>query len=688
MQNLDKMSTNYKVLFANFLDIEVLKFCHQIHLRSSTRRYLQRLDTTASIKLNLYEPRSSLILSSGSNGESDLDRLTACPWLVVIEKYQDWSCVMKLVKCLLVLLIINGGEGASLERKGDDGNTIVKDIDVDRTVKEVEEILKNDPSLPRLTKGEILSLIEEVKQQQTKQHQRGSKSLMVVLPYSGNSSSSLEDLFTKAPVTEMFHDTSDTITKHTTTTPKPIVSSFTSTSTTTGFSTTTETSPSTVTTKRPKRRRKPSSKKPQRTTTSTPPSPVYKPLDEEETTGEEPTTVGQWVPFEPVKPHKPPQHPHLPPIMQDTLGEIDPAVESEPVVYVTPPKKQIPKPTTNAPNLAEGAEGLSSDMKTLLSEFGLLKLNGGAKKTETTTKGPSAVPSVKISPTVDPTSYMRFKPLPESGPDMSEDMKSFLANFGLIPSKRRRNKALIEPSTRPPKLIRLDDVPAIHEEIFSPEMKQVLEDLGLMEADRKRRAKSLKQQHVFNPTSSVAATDAEKLAKINKLLKKIRELAEDKRSHSLSQEEIRELLVRELGEDVAAGGLLGAAQPDPLSLDELADVLESNKNEVKRQQPETTTQDAESTDATPQETTYEDTTSAEETTTTSTTEAATERTPSFDDLNESFGGPVTTTARPNGLYFLLDWNTFLNVGTEERKVELNFSPKVGNPSLFLPVNVP
>ena len=64
-------------------------------------------------------------------------------------------------------------------------------------------------------------------------------------------------------------------------------------------------------------------------------------------------------------------------------------------------------------------------------------------------------------------------------------------------------------------------------------------------------------------------------------------------------------------------------------------------------------------------------------------------------LEESFGGttrapdPVLPTKQRNGLYFLLDWNTFLEVGDEEsEKVNLRFEPKIGDRMRFLPVSVP
>ena len=65
-------------------------------------------------------------------------------------------------------------------------------------------------------------------------------------------------------------------------------------------------------------------------------------------------------------------------------------------------------------------------------------------------------------------------------------------------------------------------------------------------------------------------------------------------------------------------------------------------------------------------------------------------------LEESFGGgttqvpdPVLPTKRKSGLYFLVDWNTFLEVGDEDsEKINLRFEPKVGDRTRFLPVNIP
>lgn len=80
---------------------------------------------------------------------------------------------------------------------------------------------------------------------------------------------------------------------------------------------------------------------------------------------------------------------------------------------------------------------------------------------------------------------------------------------------------------------------------------------------------------------------------------------------------------------------------------------------------------------------------------TSTTPSGPTEGPNIDDLVDSFGGstaepdPVLPTPRKSGLYFLVDWNSFLEVGEDGKdKVNLRFAPKVGDKSRFIPVVVP
>ncbi|XP_050667024.1 uncharacterized protein LOC126966809 [Leptidea sinapis] len=69
---------------------------------------------------------------------------------------------------------------------------------------------------------------------------------------------------------------------------------------------------------------------------------------------------------------------------------------------------------------------------------------------------------------------------------------------------------------------------------------------------------------------------------------------------------------------------------------------------------------------------------------------------SIADLEDSFGGPLPEQPgdsmipppKKNGFYWMLDWNSFLEVGDGDSKVNIRFEPKLGDPQMFLPVNVP
>ncbi|CAB3255950.1 unnamed protein product [Arctia plantaginis] len=69
---------------------------------------------------------------------------------------------------------------------------------------------------------------------------------------------------------------------------------------------------------------------------------------------------------------------------------------------------------------------------------------------------------------------------------------------------------------------------------------------------------------------------------------------------------------------------------------------------------------------------------------------------SISDLEASFGGAVPPQPgdselpppKKNGFYWMLDWNSFLEVGDGDTKVNIRFEPKLGDPQMFLPVTVP
>ncbi|XP_013112250.2 calponin homology domain-containing protein DDB_G0272472 [Stomoxys calcitrans] len=84
---------------------------------------------------------------------------------------------------------------------------------LEETIHEVQQILNGDPSLPRLTRGEIEELYEKVtREEYHKSMEAGDKiradnmrALMLVLPYNtdNNTEENLQELFTRPPVTKV-----------------------------------------------------------------------------------------------------------------------------------------------------------------------------------------------------------------------------------------------------------------------------------------------------------------------------------------------------------------------------------------------------------------------------------------------------------------------------------------------------
>jgi len=437
------------------------------------------------------------------------------------------------------------------------------------------------------------------------------------------------------------------------------------------------------------------------------------------------------------------------PVMRDDVKEIlesiglFPNKESQDGVTETPSTTTTTTTTTTAtPDVASAAESLSSEMKDLLISFGLLPSANDIQQ------GSDSVSAGYVgSPVVDPISYLSFKPLPittnhnkedkEDKQLMSSDMKEFLASFGLIPTsdsdegysgtgsfsehgsvhRYRSQKAFTldtQPSannisnvtTNKPDLSSNVTMPHISTDMLTDEMKDILENLGFLPfSNLSMRKTNPGEGHIFNPSSHLASLhptkeEAQRLTKlldaIKKLMKENGTITQDeidalnasisnilppatvkhdsKTAHSASNlANVLPVLFVKKNKSVPLDHIKDA--PDPLSLEELLLVTDDNKNEVKRQQ---------SSNGTTTEATNQD------------------KGPSLTDLADSFGGSTETTLgevsvsdtlptkKPNGLYFLLDWNTFLDVGEEgnSKRVNLRFNPRLGNRRDFLPVTVP
>ncbi|XP_058805921.1 uncharacterized protein LOC131672599 [Phymastichus coffea] len=449
--------------------------------------------------------------------------------------------------------------------------------------------------------------------------------------------------------------------------------------------------------------------------------------------------------------------------------------DNQPLKYETV-KVNMPKPTTDnsftAPSdVKAGVKNLSPDIQLLFQQFGLQSNRQPQvvmTSTTITTPRPTRPPSTN--------SYTHFKPLPTT-PVKDLDFRNFLARFGLGLDDSRNQKAIQSKQiTKRPSLI--DMVPE--------NMKKMLENIGLIrktpkpETERSKRFEVQTQvpkleekmtapiEHIFKPQET-DMNNEEQNNKIKNLLHTVKMVQEGKAGVQDVQRVAHDLL--QSTKTLANG-------PDPLKLEEiLSNYRNSLKNEVKRQQEQTSTMRDNTAEVTEKSDDIslssvvttdssgalldfsESSASDDESTTakgdqsssSSMTDGKTEKPnffdsfditkylnngtasstkaaplssgstekpnffdtfnvndyinntedsaknikPNIDDLEESFGGstpepdPMLPTRPKTGLYFLVDWNSFLEVGADEKdKVNLRFSPKVGDKTRFIPVKIP
>nr|XP_033339206.1 filamentous growth regulator 23 isoform X1 [Megalopta genalis] len=332
--------------------------------------------------------------------------------------------------------------------------------------------------------------------------------------------------------------------------------------------------------------------------------------------------------------------------------------------------------------IRKGVENLTPDVQLLFQRFGLQtsKLDQSTTSTERTT--------------INFNDYTNFKPLPTSKVK-DQEMKEFLARFGL--GDGRKSKSM-RGTTEAPSVI----------EAVPGSMRTVLENMGLIfttarpakntpKAVRDMESTATSTYHVFKPHETKVGDERQRV-KINELLDTVKMVQEGKA-------DIQN--VKKVANDLLEATRTLKDGPDPLKLEEIIKTYhEDVRNEIKRQQEtETTTAGTTERTSTPSSSnateSVEATSDSENAATdqkdvaTATTTEVTGSSSNLMALEESFGG--TTSApdvslppkRKSGLYFLVDWNTFLEVGEDEKeKVNLRFQPKVGDRTRFLPVTVP
>lgn len=364
------------------------------------------------------------------------------------------------------------------------------------------------------------------------------------------------------------------------------------------------------------------------------------------------------------------------------------------------PKGKPAEKTTKAPipqDLANMLDNLPPHMKEMLSNIGI---NDGLSFSAT--EVPTIPPPVRsVNPHIDPASFHNFKPLPlKRQKTITEDMQQFLASFGLLEGNRQQ-KAAVE-TTTPFNDKFLESAPRINPDFLTDTMKKTLDSLGLYDRPTKKQSR-----HIFNPKNLTAVQSDEELKKLNALLTTIKKLASLNDSEPVTPEFQKEILeqVKEL-DNITISYKTSAAINE-----EIHKIMERNKGKfkipviMKESSAENTLQEGlnpefyEEIQLKNEVKRQENSTSEDSSSTTegsSTTEPANSAA-----LEDAFGGGDTAPAdskpedslpprRPNGLYLLLDWNTFFEVGTEDdaRRVNIRFQPKIGDGRNFLPVSIP
>ncbi|VVC32468.1 Hypothetical protein CINCED_3A001070 [Cinara cedri] len=439
-----------------------------------------------------------------------------------------------------------------------------------------------------------------------------------------------------------------------------------------------------------------------------------------------------------------------------------PAVTA-PTIFVT-----VPEPTA-------GNGGKKNEIaKQAIGGGGGGSRNGGQKK--------SVVPSVDLN------AYTKFKKIPEARElKIDDDMRVFLGGFGLLePSSPKSGKSIgMGPAVngtaqRRADIDDVDNAAAAANTVDQVLLESVLAETGNGEVNASQLLDrvSSTRDHVFNPSdSNVKTVDVNRIAKIVEnirlltdgdngtvplppdfIQKKIENITAsiadiDKPAGTAAagdakafngyevffDDESKEI-DSDLPESPAAGAAAGSQtddesplnqaidQPDPLSTDELQQLLEKTKTDVKRQEPKldetvasstaaaataepvsVTSTEAAATAAVTADSSSEATSTVEVTSDGgdaargSSPQSAADASPSLSQLAESFGGGETASEPPaltdvaevpanrprNGLYFYVDWNSFLTVNEgQKNQVNLRFAPKAGNPAHFLRVAVP
>uniref|UniRef100_A0A182JI24 Uncharacterized protein n=1 Tax=Anopheles atroparvus TaxID=41427 RepID=A0A182JI24_ANOAO len=543
--------------------------------------------------------------------------------------------------------------------------------DVHETIAEVQRLLALDPSLPRLTRGEIEELFENVTREEFSKslragdHSRAQhmRALMLVLPYHANNMSpeNLQQIYTRPPVTRIVGATPAAVTSQpprsivggtngplaparliATTTPPPPPPEVTTRarSTTPSFPVTTIR----FTTPRP--------------TTFHPTLPERMGLRQEEL-----NDILASIGLSQTSSEELASLPNFRPMPMTTTTTEEPPT-TEPVTTTSSSTTPFPTESSginNAINVDDPK--VAQELKDLLRSFGLLKEDSDN--------------SIGLAPLAGI----------ESDKPLDEELDVLLKSFGLLGPGPRNKKSMLPEAGLPAasqvsaheKPPVMKSMPVINPDLVAPQLMSVLGTLGIQMQPTgeehplpapvfRRREKTGRK--LDPPTASAHGDDqAARLRVSNEDYRKLEQLWQtvkqlEKLNENLTDDSLDALNPKHYN---LSPTLLAQQGPDPLDGGDSRDRL----NEIKkRQQPSTA--DANGTGDSPTRFSLELNTNGT---------ASELSSLAIDD--EPLPPP-----RRTGFYFLYDWNTFLEVGEEPNKIIIRYNPRAGDPSRFLPVNVP
>uniref|UniRef100_A0A182NL57 Uncharacterized protein n=1 Tax=Anopheles dirus TaxID=7168 RepID=A0A182NL57_9DIPT len=489
--------------------------------------------------------------------------------------------------------------------------------DVHETIAEVQRLLSLDPSLPRLTRGEIEELFENVTREEFAKslragdHHRAQhmRALMLVLPYHTNNMSpeNMQKMYTRPPVTRIVGSAADTIpltaarlVATTTTTPAPRTTTESIPVTTIRFTTP---RPTTFHPTLPEHMRGASLRKENlndilasiglsQSSEELAAAPTFRPLPATMTTTTTTTTTA------------------VPAILHTTESSISNSINVD-----DPKVSQELKDLLRSFGLLKEADSDTSANSPLPVAERLVDIQPAALVLHEPLRVEESTPTVEepkkkanepsgglTQPSVKPDDYIAFKPLPiggsmddENAKPLDGELDALLKSFGLLDGGPRNKKSMHpEPTQKPPMVMK--SVPAIDADLVAPQLMSVLGTLGIQMKSGQPAATGPAQAPVFRrrektprkleppvdqtPTAAHLRVSNEDYRKLEQLWQTVKQL--EKLNVNLTDDSLDALNPKhyDLSPTLLAQG------PDPLDGSDARERL----NEIKkRQEPATTT---------------------------------------------------------------------------------------------------